>query len=256
MTLYFKLINKVKKYFLLLKLKKKQIKLGGNLELINISIDNFGKNIFIGNNTYINNSTIGNNVLLKNNSFISLSKLEEYVTLHNGVALKDTIIGAYTYIAEKTFLSNTKTGKYCSIGPKVTCCIGKHPTKDFVSTHPMFYSTQKQAQISLVDKDYFEEYAPKTELGNDVWIGQEAMLMDGVKIGDGAIIGARAVVTKDIPPYAVAVGVPAKVIRYRFEKKEIDFLLNLKWWDKDFNWIKNNSKYFRDIKTLMEQVRG
>jgi tetrahydrodipicolinate N-succinyltransferase len=77
-------------------------------------------------------------------------------------------------------------------------------------------------------------------------------LIDGVTIGDGAIIGAGAVVTKDVPPYAIVGGIPARLIKYRFEPDEIEFLLKLKWWDKDLEWIKNNSKLFNNIKKLMQ----
>ncbi len=71
-----------------------------------------------------------------------------------------------------------------------------------------------------------------TTVGNDVWIGQDVVIKGGVKIGDGAVIGARSVVTRDVPPYAVVAGVPAKVIKYRFEQEKIDFLEKLQWW----NW--------------------
>jgi serine acetyltransferase len=84
-------------------------------------------------------------------------------------------------------------------------------------------------------------------VGNDVWIGSGAIILDGISIGDGAIIGAGSVVTKDVPDYAIVAGTPAKVLKFRFTEKEILFLKNYKWWDKDINWIKENWKYFLDI---------
>ena len=72
-----------------------------------------------------------------------------------------------------------------------------------------------------------------THIGNDVWIGLNATILDGVTIGDGAIVAAGAVVTKDVPPYAVVAGVPAKIIKYRFTESQIDFLLKFRWWEKD-----------------------
>ena len=96
----------------------------------------------------------------------------------------------------------------------------------------------------------FEEFKAQIEIGNDVWIGDSAIIMDGVKIGDGSIIAAGAVVTKDVPPYAIVGGVPAKIIRYRFDEDDINFLLELSWWEKDKKWIKENAEKFSDIRNF------
>ena len=91
-----------------------------------------------------------------------------------------------------------------------------------------------------------------THIGNDVWIGLNATILDGVTIGDGAIVAAGAVVTKDVPPYAVVGGVPAKIIKYRFTESQIDFLLKFRWWEKDRKWIQQNYKRFQDIESFIE----
>ena len=91
-----------------------------------------------------------------------------------------------------------------------------------------------------------------THIGNDVWIGLNATILDGVTIGDGAIVAAGAVVTKDVPPYAVVAGVPAKIIKYRFTESQIDFLLKFRWWEKDRKWIQQNYKRFQDIESFIE----
>ena len=145
--------------------------------------------------------------------------------------LHNVTLGDYSYISRNSSISNCEIGKFCSIGPNLCCGLGSHPTNG-ISTSPMFYSTAKQNGISLCKKDSYDETA-KTKIGNDVFIGANVTLLDGVSIGDGAVIGAGAVVTTDIPPYAIAVGTPAKVIKYRFNQEQIDKLMKKKWWDGD-----------------------
>lgn len=173
-----------------------------------------------------------------------------YNRLYDNVSLNESILGNFTYIAENTKISRTSVGKFCSIGPDCKIGLGKHPVKDFVSTHPIFFSTLKQTQITFVDKNYFKEFE-NIEIGNDVWIGANVIILDGVKIGDGTIVAAGSVVTNDIPPYAIVGGVPAKIIRYRFEGTEIEKLLELKWWDMDLESLKDNYKKFHNIKELL-----
>ena len=139
-------------------------------------------------------------------------------------------LGDYSYVAKNSNITNCTIGKFCSIGPNFCCGLGIHPTNG-ISTSPMFYSPSKVNGTSLVEEASAVE-SKQTTIGNDVFIGGNVTVLDGVPIGDGAVIGAGAVVSKDIPPYAIAVGVPAKVVKYRFEKKIISKLLDLKWW----NW--------------------
>lgn len=139
-------------------------------------------------------------------------------------------LGDYSYVAKNSNITNCTIGKFCSIGSNFCCGMGIHPI-DGISTSPMFYSKSKVNGMSLVVDGTAVE-SKKTIIGNDVFIGANVTVLDGVTIGDGAVIGAGAVVSKDIPPYAIAVGVPAKVVKYRFEKKIISKLLDLKWW----NW--------------------
>lgn len=94
------------------------------------------------------------------------------------------------------------------------------------------------------------------EIGNDVWIGDRVTILDGIRIGDGAIIGSGAVVTKDIEPYTINVGVPAKSIRKRFIEDEIKFLLEFKWWNKDWEWIKINSDKFESIENFIDEFHN
>lgn len=188
-------------------------------------------------------------VQFQNNVIAKKTNFGKRVTLYNNIQLHHCSIGDFTYISDRSLFAYTTIGKFCSIAPGVMCGMGNHPVNKYVSTHPMFYSANHLAQISLADKSYYSEYEP-VEVGNDVWIGANAIIKGGVKIGDGAIVGAGAVVTKDIPPFAIVGGVPARVIKYRFDKAEIDYLLGYKWWDKDLSWLRSNWKEFHDIKTF------
>lgn len=172
-------------------------------------------------------------------------------TIYGEVILDKTDLGDYSFIAPKSRLSNVEVGKFCSIGSEVIIGLGKHPSRDFVSTHPIFYSPVGQAQITFSGESFFDESSP-IKIGHDVWIGTRALVLDGVKVGNGAIIGAGAVVVKDVPPYAIVGGVPAKVLRYRFESAKIEFLEQMKWWDKDINWIREHAEQFYHIDYLMK----
>ena len=94
---------------------------------------------------------------------------------------------------------------------------------------------------------------PPCHIGNDVWIGRNAVIKDGVTVGDGAIIGTSAVVTKDVPPYAIVVGVPARIIRYRFSPEIIEALLELRWWDLPLEKIQHLP--FNDVPRCVEELR-
>lgn len=142
-------------------------------------------------------------------------------------------VGDYTYVGGDSKIQNATIGKFCSLGPELRIGLGRHPIH-LKSTFPGFYTDGSYYGVEKEYENPIENYLP-VEIGNDVWIGARAMILDGVKIGDGAIIGAGAVVTKDVPPYAIVGGVPAKIIGYRFDESEIKKLLNEQWW--------NNPKY-------------
>lgn len=128
--------------------------------------------------------------------------------------------------------------------------------------HIQIFSTAKQAGFTYVKKNCFDENVVVdkeghvVEIGNDVWIGSGALLLPGVHIGDGAIIAAGAVVTKDVEPYAIVGGVPAKIIRKRFNDEQIKYLLELKWWDKPEEWVRSHADYFRNIQEFIYMISG
>lgn len=156
--------------------------------------------------------------------------------------LRSVSLGDYSYISKNASINNCVIGRFSSIGPNFCCGLGIHPTGG-ISTSPMFYSTAKQNGMTLCSENKIAE-SKKTIIGNDVFIGANVTILDGVRIGDGAVIGAGAVVTKDIPPYAVAVGVPAEVKKYRFDEKTIAELLESQWWDKDIDEYKRVERFF------------
>jgi acetyltransferase-like isoleucine patch superfamily enzyme len=165
--------------------------------------------------------------------------------------LHEVELGDYSYIAKNSNINYCSIGKFCSIGPNFCCGLGIHPTGG-ISTSPMFYSTARQNGVTLCSENKIAE-SKKTFIGNDVFIGANVTILDGVRIGDGAIIGAGAVVTKDIPPYAIAVGVPAEVKRYRFDEKTIAELQEFRWWDKGIDEYKRVERFFWDSEQFLHE---
>lgn len=164
-------------------------------------------------------------------------------------------VGAYTYIGRNTSLINAHVGKFCSIAGGVAIGMGTH-TLNNASTSPIFTEKTNGLKKSWC-KDSQEEVDPypPVVLGNDVWIGARVMIMGGVTIGDGAVIGAGAIVTKDVPPYAVAVGVPAKVVKYRFANDVIEEFLRIKWWDLPEDLLQENLELFQSSNIDMAKMR-
>lgn len=153
-------------------------------------------------------------------------------------------IGFYSYGAfnPMNIRPGVKIGRYCSFGREVMIFDANHPVK-FCSTHPYFYEPKYGYVRELLTTQI------KKEIGNDVWIGHRAMILPKCRtIGDGAIVGAGAVVTKDVPPYAIVGGNPAKIIGYRFDEDKVADLVQSKWWLKDMAEIKGKiDNYTKDI---------
>jgi len=187
----------------------KDLRVGYLSKLINVV---FGKNNWVGNNVIVINSSIGD----------------------------------FSYISDGSVISETTMGKFCSIGPNVRIAPGKHPTHTFVSTHPAIYSNPEYCLKNFQTKDHHNPVR-NVSIGNDVWICANAVIADGVKVSDGAIIAANAVVTSDVEPYTIVAGIPAKVVRKRFKEDQIDVLNTSKWWDQDVAWIEQNADIFLNI---------
>ena len=163
--------------------------------------------------------------------------------------LSDVVIGDYSYISSNSIVSNTNIGKFCSIGPNFLCGWGLHPTNG-LSTSPVFYS--KEAKYTFSEENKINEH-PQITIGNDVFIGANVTVLEGIQIGDGAIIGAGAVVSKDIPPYAIAVGCPIQIKNYRFSEEVIAKLQKIKWWDFDEEKLKEVERMFFEVEKFLEK---
>jgi acetyltransferase-like isoleucine patch superfamily enzyme len=187
------------------------------------------------------------------NRSIYNNSIGRFVNIDGSAHIHSTDIGDYSYIAINSWISHATIGKFCSIGPNFLCGWGIHPT-NALSTSPMFYSTMKQNGTTLSSIDKIEERKP-IKIGNDVFIGANVIVLDGITIGDGAVIGAGAVVSKDIPPYAIAVGSPIQIIKYRFEKDDIDSLLKIKWWNFDEEKLKDVERMFFDINAFLAKYQ-
>ena len=121
-------------------------------------------------------------------------------------------------------------GRFTSISPYVRTNRGIHPiSAPYATTCPMFFSIRKQNGKTFADTMVFKEVKEFPQIGNDVWIGENVFFQGGISIGDGAVVLAGAVVTKDVPPYAIAGGVPAKVLKYRYDENTVKFLQEFKW---------------------------
>lgn len=176
------------------------------------------------------------------------------------VKLVNSSVGKYSYVGEKTWLVNTDVGNFCSISWRCNIGLASH-SLDTLSTSPIFTEQSNGTGYSWTDTQIHHS-GSKTIIGNDVWIGYNVLIKAGVTVGDGAVIGAGSIVTKDIPPYAIVAGVPAKVIRFRFPDETINKLLDLKWWNLPDEMLKSNIDHFQkqsdnidieDMITLLKQ---
>lgn len=197
-----KILNKIKIFFYRKKLEK--------IKKAKISTLSFKKDLILGKNCII-----GKNVLIERN----------------------VKIGDNTYISSDTTIdSNVTIGKYCSIAKNVFIAPGVH-NYNYVTTHPILFNPYWRKKLNIKENTKYDVSIGKenetTTIGNDVWIALNVIIMRGVNIGDGAIIAAGAIVTKDVEPYSIVAGNPAKHIKYRFDKENIEKIMkaNKKWWN-------------------------
>jgi acetyltransferase-like isoleucine patch superfamily enzyme len=172
---------------------------------------------------------IGSNVTLGRGCLLARN-----VELAPGVELGD-----WSYVNSGTIIASGRIGRFCSIGSNCQLGMADHPL-DFLSTSPLLYGPRN----IFGDGAHWEHYGQPPEIGSDVWIGAQVFIRQGVRVGHGAVIGAGAVVVKDVPPYAIVVGVPGRVVRYRFPAPVVERFLESRWWDLPDSQLKNLRKSF------------
>ncbi|MDK2992846.1 MAG: hypothetical protein PWP48_2079 [Clostridiales bacterium] len=162
-------------------------------------------------------------------------------------------IGDFTYTAGSNEIIYSDIGRFCSIASHACINPGNHPM-DRVTQHHMTYRRVSYGLDDSDDGDFFEwRRAHRVSIGHDVWIGHGAIILPGVTVGTGAVVGAGAVVTKDVEPYAVVVGVPARPIRKRFTEDVIGKLMDIAWWDWPYDTIKERYRDLNDIHIFLEK---
>ena len=180
-------------------------------------------------NAAVKDSILPDGCSIGDDSTVERCKFENNVVINRRCYVNDSYIGKYTYMGINTTMNFTKIGRFCSLARNVDIGGFDHDYHK-VTTMPAFRFAQLlNGGGKLVNRT---EHRELCKIGNDVWIAAGAQILHKVKIGDGAVIGGGAVVTKDVPPYAIVVGVPAKVIGYRCAPENIEALEEIQWW----NW--------------------
>lgn len=197
---------------------------------------------------------IAKKVIIAKTAKITSSKLKYYSRIKDYAELHNSVLGKYSYISQFSIVNKTKIGKFCSIANG--CYIGLWEHNTDVSTHS-FYLYEHSGNFVKGYRNYKKDNI-ETKIGHDVWIGANVVVMKGVRIGSGAIVGASAVVTKDVPPYAIVVGNPAKVIKYRYNESDIEWLLKLEWWNFSRKQLKHLIKIgaFDNFELFKKTLKG
>lgn len=177
------------------------------------------------------------------------SVLGNYNVIFKNTSIINSVLGDHTFVQKNSFINCAEIGKFCSIAMNVYIGPGQHPTA-FVSSHPAFYSSSQPLVKTFSKTDKFDPFK-KIIIGHDVWLGQNCIVMDGVTIGTGAVVGAGAVVTKNVPHYGIVGGVPARLIKYRFDEKVRELLLESQWWDWPESQMTQYIDYFSNVNLFL-----
>ena len=201
----------------------KKAKVNENSHVSGSSIDQLGVRVWDG--ARVENSDFDENVSIGNDSIIVKSKISKNCEIGRRNIISNSQIGTGTSTQSNTTIRFATVGKYCAIAWNVTIGAPNHDFKRLAMAElDRIFPGEDHEHLSSFD-------TLDCNIGNDVWIAAGAHVLRGVKVSDGAVIAANAVVTKDVPPYAIVAGVPAKIVKYRFSDEQIKSLLEIKWWD-------------------------
>lgn len=188
-----------------------------------------------------------------------MMEVEHPVSVRGAALVGRVDIGQYSYIGRGSEIRNCIFGRFCSIARRVCIGLAEHPL-DHLTSHPIAHG-----QPTGFENDPYimrlmpsagspVKYRSSVEVGHDVWIGDGAFVRQGVRIGTGAVVAARAVVTRDVPPYAIVSGLPARIQRYRFSEETIRRLLASKWWTRDLSGIVERGITFSDVEAILSEL--
>ena len=208
------------------------------------TIDENGTKIY--KNCRIVNSSVGDHVVVGEHSVLLDSTMEAYSQVNRFSMVRHSVIGRYSYAGKNFMIISSEIGRFSSISWNVTIGGANHDYSK-VTTHSFLY----HPAFDMIEegKPLYDRFADDCIVGNDVWMGTGSQVLRGVRVGDGAVVGANAVVTHDVPPYAVVAGVPARIIRMRFDDKTIGRLLRIRWWDLEPALIRENVALFNESPT-------
>lgn len=194
---------------------------------------------------------LGESPLIDPSARISKSEIGAWTWIGPGTSISESTFGDYSYTAGDVSIIYSEVGKFCSVASHARLNPGNHPMER-VTQHHMTYRRIQYGFGETDDEAFFDwRRADKVTVGHDVWIGHGAIILPGVSIGHGAVVGAGAVVTKDVEPYMIVVGVPAKPLRLRFPEATVARLLDLCWWDWPREVLEERFGDLNDIETFL-----
>jgi phosphonate metabolism protein (transferase hexapeptide repeat family) len=184
------------------------------------------------------------------------SRIGAWTELMRGTRLVESSFGDYSYTDEDVSIIYTDVGRFCSIAARVRINPGNHPMER-PTQHHLVYRRRRYGLADRDDTAFFDwRRSHRCHIGHDVWIGHAAVVMPGVRIGTGAVVGAGAVVTRDVLPYQIVAGVPARPVRLRFDGATIERLLAIAWWDWDRATLEARFDELMDLELMLERHRA
>lgn len=211
--------------------------------VVNNKLDSTSK---IYKDCVVKGCVLGKKASIGDFSRVENSQLEENVIIQRNNMIYNSHIGRFTYTGKNATIWHSEIGRFCSISWNVSIGGANHDYER-ITTHSFLYSND--FGLMPDNESGYDRFAESCIIGNDVWIAANATICRGVKVGNGAVIAAGAVVTKDVAPYTIVGGVPAKMIKKRFDEQTIERLNSTKWWDLPENIIKDNYKLFNSYPT-------